>query len=399
MTHVLIIGSGLVGASMAIALARAGLRVEMIEAKNRREQLHPAFDGRTSAIALASVRILESIGVWQQLDDICAITDIRVCEHGGSHFVHYDHRDAGGEPFGYILENRLLREALYNTVDALDNIIVHEPCTLVGYEAFSTHIEAALSNGTTIHAPLMLVADGKFSQTRAMAGIAPELFEYGQTAIVASIQHSEPHHGLAVEAFFPAGPFAILPMTGNRSNIVWTESDTMAKHMLSLSDDAFLGEIQKRAGEHLGTMQLLGPRHSYPLMLIKAEAYVKDRLALIGDAGHGIHPIAGQGVNLGYRDVAVLAEMIVAQARLGLDIGSASLLADYAQRRESDVGSMVAATDMLNRLFSNHNPFLHKARDMGLGAVERVLPLKQFFMRHAMGMGGNIPKMMRGEAL
>ena len=397
---VVIIGSGLVGAAMAIALAQSGLRVSLVEAKKRADQLAPAFDGRTSAIAAASVKILESIHVWQQLDDICPITDIRVCDHGGKHFVHYDHKDAGNEPFGYIVENRLLREALYRSVNETTGITVYEPTKLAHYETTATQIHAHLEDGTELSASLMLVADGKFSETRAMAGIEPEISSYGQTAIVASITHSEPHNGLALEAFYPAGPFAILPMTGNRSNIVWTESDDMAAHMLELDDETFLSEINKRAGDYLGDISLLGPRHSYPLMLIKAQEYVRDRLALIGDAGHGIHPIAGQGVNLGYRDVAVLAELLVDQARLGMDIGDANLLAKYASKRRGDVGSMAAATDLLNRLFSNQSKLLASARDIGLGTVERILPLKQFFMQHAMGLGNaDVPRMMRGESL
>lgn len=399
MHSVIIIGGGLVGSAMALALAQAGMAVELVEAKRRSDQLSPGFDGRTSAIAAASVKILESIGVWQSLKDTSPITDIRVYEHGGRHHVHYDCAEAGGEPFGYIVENRLLRAALFDAVDRQHHITVHEPCTLASYETHGGHITALLSDGCRLRAPLLLVADGKLSKTREMAGIAPDIQQYGQTAIVASISHSEPHHGLAVEAFFPSGPFAILPMTGQRSNIVWSEPDAMAAHYLSLPDEAFLQEIAKRTGDHLGRLSLTGPRYSYPLMLIRAEQSIAPRMALIGDAAHGIHPIAGQGVNLGYRDVAVLAEMLVEQARLGLDIGDAALLSRYAERRRLDVGSMSHATDALNRLFSNPNPLLRLVRDSGLGLVEQLPPLKRFFMTHAMGMGGEIPKMMRGEAL
>lgn len=398
-TPVLIIGGGLIGSAMALALANAGLGVTLIEAKLRRDQLSPTFDGRTSAIAAASVKVLESIGVWQTLDDMCAITDIRVCEHGGQHYVHYDHRKAGGEPFGYIIENRLLRAALWRAVDAKPRIRVIEPDSLAAYEADNTGVRATLASGQELRCELLLMADGKFSKSRTLAGIEPRITEYGQTAIVATIHHSKPHNGLALENFMPQGPFAVLPMTGNRSNIVWSESHAMAAHLLTLSDDELIAEIRKRMGDYLGDITQLGLRHSYPLMLIQAEAHIAPRVALIGDAGHGIHPIAGQGVNLGYRDVAVLAEMIIEQARLGLDIGADSLLKTYARRRKPDIGSMSAATDALNRLFSNHNPLLHHARDVGLGAVEQMPRLKGFFMRRAMGLGGDIPKMMRGEAV
>lgn len=396
---ILIIGGGLVGSAMALALAKAGLSVNLIEAKTRADQLAPAFDGRTSAIAAASVKVLESIGIWQTLDDTCPITDIRVCESGGKHYVHYDHREADGVPFGHIVENRLLREVLYDAVDAQENITVYEPDSLKSYEITSAGARATLSSGKTLTTSLILMADGKFSKSRALAGIEPRITEYGQTAIVASIAHSEPHNGLALENFMPAGPFAVLPMTGQRSNIVWSESHEMAAHMVDLPDDEFIQEIQKRAGDYLGDITLLGPRHKYPLMLIQAESQIAERVALIGDAGHGIHPIAGQGVNLGYRDVAVLAEMLVEHARLGLDLGDPALLTRYAKARKGDVGSMSMATDALNRLFSNANPALHIARDLGLGAVERMPRLKGFFMRHAMGMGGKPPKMMRGETI
>lgn len=398
-TQIAIIGGGLVGSAMALTLAQAGIPVTLVEARTRRDQLQPSFDGRTSAIAYGSVKILESIGIWQTLDDTCPITDIRVCDEGGRFYVHYDYREAGEEPFGHIVENRLLRKALFDAVDQHADITVYEPCTLASYQADSSGISLQLSDGTELRAALMLVADGKFSQTRAMAGIEPELFEYGQTAIVATIAHSEPHHGLAVEAFYPAGPFAILPMTQQRSNIVWTERDAMAVHLLTLPEEIFLDELRTRVGTHLGEISLVGTRHSYPLMLIKAEKLVDGRIALIGDAGHGIHPIAGQGVNLGYRDVAVLAEMLVDQARLGLDLGDAALLARYASTRKHDIGSMSLATDLLNRLFSNRLPGMRPLRDIGLGLVERTPALKQFFMRQAMGMGGSVPKMMRGESL
>lgn len=396
---IVIIGGGLIGSAMALALAQAGLAVQLVEAKTRRDQLAPTFDGRTSAIAAGSVKILSALGVWQTLQDTCPITDIRVCEQGGRHYVHYDYRDAGDEPFGHIVENRLLREALYRAVDETANINVHEPDKLAHYDASISELSATLESGKTLRSPLMLLADGKFSTSREMAGIEPNITEYGQTAIVATVHHEKPHEGLALEAFLPAGPFAMLPMTGKRSNIVWTEKDAMAKHMLSLDDEAFLNEIKKRSGDHLGALTLAGPRHTYPLMLIRAESYTAQRVALIGDAGHGIHPIAGQGVNLGYRDVAVLAEMLVDQARLGLDLGDPALLRSYARRRAGDVGSMSVATDALNKLFSNDNPLLRRARDLGLGAVERMPTLKHFFMQRAMGLGGDIPKLMQGKLL
>jgi 2-octaprenyl-6-methoxyphenol hydroxylase len=397
---VIIIGAGLVGAAQAVALAQAGLHVALIEAAPRSERLNVAGDGRVSAIALASVRVLESIGVWQRLEDTCAITDIRVCEDGGSYFVHYDSSEVeGGEAFGHMVANTQLRPALTAACDELESITQYEGVTVAQLKQDANKVEVTLSDGTEISAALLLAADGRFSKTREALGIGVKVYEYGQTAMVMTIKHEKPHHGLAVENFFPAGPFAILPMSHNRSNIVWSEPDDMAAWLMQQDDALILEELRKRTGDHLGEYVPEGKRHSYPLKLIKADRMVEGRAALVGDAGHGIHPIAGQGVNLGYRDVAVLTEVLLEQARLGLDIGAPEVLKRYAALRKPDIESMCAATDMLNRLFSNPNPLLKFARDRGLGLVERIAPAKQFFMLQAMGLGGrHTPAMMKGKA-
>lgn len=399
MQDVIIIGSGLVGAAAAIALADAGLRVALVDADSTGARLDAGYDGRTAAIAYGSRCVLEAVGVWPLIEQAEPIYDIRVCDQDRAAHVHYHYRDAGEEPFGHIIENRHLRVALYHRLEACKGVQLHAPATVQSLEQHAAYVEVQLSNGLSLRAPLLLAADGKNSATRRMLHINAKENAYGQTAIVCTIAHSQPHHGLAVERFLPAGPFALLPMSDNRTNIVWTESDALAKRMLELSEDELLQEITQRAGDHLGDISLAGPRFAYPLKLIRAESCIAPRVALIGDAAHAIHPIAGQGVNLGYRDVAVIAELIIERARLGLDIGSDALLSRYAGWRRVDVGSMAAATHGLNRLFSNNVLPLRLARDAGLSMVNELLPLKQFFMRHAMGMVGDLPKMMRKEAI
>ena len=269
-------------------------------------------------------------------------------------------------------------------------------------EAVMTDAHAAtvtLDNGDTLRAPLLLAADGRFSGLRKQLGLPYSETGYGQTAMVATVAHTEDHGGLAVEHFLAPGPFAILPMEGGRHcAIVWTESDEMAAYYMELSEEAFLAEMQQRCGEYLGTLRMAGPRFSYPLMLIKAKQTITQRAALIGDASHAIHPIAGQGVNLGFRDVAALTEILLEQARLGLDIGASRVLETYHNKRRYDTASMAVATDGLNRLFSTASPVAKAARRFGLDAVEQMPSVKQFFMREAMGMRGDLPPLMREAA-
>jgi 2-octaprenyl-6-methoxyphenol hydroxylase len=260
-------------------------------------------------------------------------------------------------------------------------------------------VEIALEGGLEARAPLLVAAEGRASATRATAGIGTTRWDYAQTGIVATIAHERPHGGLAVEQFFPAGPLAMLPMTGRRCSIVWAAADSLARELIVLPDEAFVEELGDRVGDRLGRLALAGPRWHYPLSMVQAERYVDRRLALVGDAARGIHPIAGQGWNLALRDVAALAELAVEAKRLGLDPGSAAVLARYARWRRFDSLALIAITDGLNRLFANDLFPLRLARELGLGRVERVGPLKHFFMRHAMGLLGDLPRLMRAEAL
>jgi 2-octaprenyl-6-methoxyphenol hydroxylase len=398
---VIIAGGGLVGNALALALAQEDMRVAVVDPLAAKAQLDAAFDGRTSAIALGSVRILKRLGVWKFLEEQASpIHDIRVCDGDAPGFVHYRDKDVGDEPFGYIIENRLLRHGLYEALTRATDITMLTPHTVIGFKAEPGCVTATLEDGTILTASLLVAADGRFSKLREQAGIDARVISYGQTAMVFVVTHANPHHGLALERFMPAGPFAVLPLKDDaagrhRSGIVWTERDADAPHYLALPDAEFNAELERRMGEFWGEVAVIGNRFSYPLKLMHATQFVSHRFALVGDAAHGIHPIAGQGVNLGYRDVAVLAELLGEQCRLGLDLGAPFVLAHYARWRKSDSVSMTASTDLLNRLFSNSSPSLAFLRRTGLRMVEQMPPVKKFFMRHAMGLVGDLPKMMR----
>lgn len=404
-SDVLIVGGGMAGMTLACALAGAGVSVTVIDRASPGSTVAPDYDGRASAIAHASAMALRGIGVWPLLEPHASpIKDIRVADghplRGISPlFLHYDHRDVGDAPFGYIIENRLIRKALGDFAETLPMLRLLAPVELETLDRSRHRVEAVLSDGRRLRAGLAIAADGRFSQTRKDAGISVTSFRYRQTAIVCTVRHERAHDGVAVELFLPGGPFAMLPMTDHRSNVVWTERADLAPVYLGLDDDAFLVELRRRFGSWLGEIELVGPRFSYPLGVLHAARYTADRLALLGDAAHAIHPIAGQGLNLGLRDVAALAELIVDTHRLGLDIGGPQVLARYERWRRVDNMLLAAVTDGLNRLFSNDIPPVRLVRDLGLAGVNRLPPVKRFLMRHAMGVVGDLPRLVRGEAL
>ncbi len=401
-TEILIAGGGLVGNALAIALAKGGMKVTVIDPLPRAEQVAAAFDGRTSAIATGSVRILTHLGAWQHIAPHAQpIHDIRVCDQDKPGYVHYSDKDVG-EPFGYIVENNILRKGLFTALEATSGITLITG-KVSDFTRDAGSATGTLEDGTAIKAQLLIAADGRFSKLREQAGLNHRVISYGQTAIVCVIEHSEPHHGLALEKFYPVGPFALLPLKPtadgiNRSGVVWTESEEDAPNYVALSDEEFNAELQRRTGDvasgYWGSVKAVGKRFSYPLKLMHADAFIAPRFALVGDAAHGIHPIAGQGVNLGYRDVAALSELLLKQRSLGLDIGADDVLAHYQRWRKFDSVSMTASTDLLNRLFSNNIPGVGLLRRAGMVAVEHMPPLKKFFMRHAMGLVGDLPKMM-----
>lgn len=396
----LIIGGGMVGLSLAVAAASAGLSVCVVDNQAPEQALDAGFDGRVSAIAAGSARLLRSIGVWEAIEpDAQPILDIRVSDGEAPWFLHYDHKAVGGEPLGHIVENRNLRAALHDRAGAAALIDHRAPAVLDHMVRNANGVEAVLDDGTPISARVLIAADGRNSGVRQQAGIQVTRRPYDQIAIVCTIVHERPHDGVAQERFLTAGPFAILPMTGNRSSLVWTERADLAPAMLALEDDAFLDEVAWRFTDYLGALSLAGPRWSYPLELSWATRTIDHRLVLVGDAAHSIHPIAGQGLNLGLRDVAALAEVLVDAHRLGLDIGSRTTLAQYQRWRRMDVASMGMVTDALNYLFANDITPLKLARGLGLSVVDRIPQLKRVFMRHAMGLVGDLPRLVRGEPL
>ncbi len=376
------------------------MEVALVERGDPRAALDDAFDGRASAIAVASQRVLEGLALWPALaEDAAPIEDIRVSEGSSPLFLHYDHRDSGGRPFGYMLENRFIRRALWQGVSHLASVRVLAPARVTHLERGGGLVRAELADGRTVTAPLAVGADGRASRTRAGAGIRVSGWTYGQTAIVCTVAHEKPHHFVAHEHFLPAGPFAILPLPGNRSSIVWTERQALAPAIMALDDRGFLAELERRFGDFLGALRVVGRRWAYPLALQYAETAIARRLALVGDAAHAMHPIAGQGLNMGLRDVAALAEVVVDARRLGLDIGEAPVLQRFQRWRRFDNTLMLAMTDGLNRLFSNRIRPLRLARVIGLAAVDRLAPLKKVLVRQAMGLAGEAPRLMRGEPL
>lgn len=404
-TDVVFAGGGMVGLTLAIALARSGLRVAVIDQETPEAVLGLGYDGRASAIALGSKRVMAAAGVWEHLEDEASpILDIRVADghplRGVSPlFLHYDHQDVGNEPFGWIIENRLIRQALHKVAKTQQGLTLIAPLSVTDIARDSTRAIATLSDGRSISARLAVAADGKFSARRKAAGIKTSGWKYDQIAMVATVTHERGHNGTAVELFHPGGPFAMLPMTHQRCNVVWSEQKDRAEHFMAMDDAAFLTELRSRFGDWLGDIELEGPRFAYPLSLQQAERYTDTRFALVGDAAHSIHPIAGQGLNMGLRDVAGLAEAIVDAQRLGLDIGAPSTLRAFEQRRRFDNVLLAGVTDGLLRLFSNDIPPLRAVRGIGLAAVNRFPPVKQFLMKHAMGVVGDLPRMIRGEAL
>ena len=406
---VLIGGAGFAGLALAIAL-RQSLAPSFSVAVADPALAGAAKDGRASAIVAAARRLFETIGVWQDVEaqpilDM-VVTDSRLTDAVRPVFLSFDGDVEPGEPFAHMVENGPLLAAL--AAKAKDEGVTLAPAAVTDLE-FATdratnRTNVRLSNGNALAARLVVAADGARSAIRERAGIASHGWSYGQSAIVTTVAHERDHHGRAEEHFLPAGPFAILPLTrdaagGHRSSIVWTEESQAAARIVALPEAEFHAELERRFGLHLGEIAAVGPRRVLPLGISVARAFVAARLALVGDAAHVIHPIAGQGLNMGLKDVAALAEVIVDAVRLGLDPGALAVLERYQRWRRFDTMAMGIATDGLNRLFSNQSDALRLLRDVGLGLVDRLPALKHLFIREAAGLVGEVPKLLRGEAL
>lgn len=402
-TDVVIAGGGFAGLTLAIALRQAlGSSFSVVVADPTLGRTY-AGDLRASAIAVAAGRLFKAIGVWEEaardaqpiLD--MAITDSRLNDAVRPVFLTFGGDVEPGEPFAHMIENRMLVDALLSKAKAEG--VELRATTVAEFENSSERVTVQFGDGESVTARLLIAADGARSSIRERCNIQTVGWEYGQSGIVTTVAHERDHNGRAEEHFLPAGPFAILPLKDRRSSLVWTEEAREAERIVALSDEEFHAELEKRFGLHLGDITLAGPRRAYPLSMFVARSFIAERVALIGDAAHVIHPLAGQGLNLGLRDVAALAEAIVDAARLGLDPGSATVLDRYQRWRRFDTMAMGVATDGLNRLFSNQSDVLRLMRDVGLGLVERMPALKGLFIREAAGLTGDVPKLLRGEAL
>ena len=392
---VCVVGAGPVGGTLACRLAEGGARVAVIDRADLPPMEHPDFDGRAYAVAAGSRRLLEAAGIWAKLPlPVCPIEDIRVSDGkvgrpASRLHLHFDHREAGDEPFGWMVEARSLRVALNAHLHALPNLRLHAPAeAIVRRDADGAVVE--VSDGTQFRCKLVVAAEGRRSPLRDAAGIKVTTVPYKQNGLVAAIAHEKPHGNVALEHFLPAGPFAQLPMVGidgapNVSAIVWTEQAALAERLYTTDDKIFAREMTRRMGSHLGAIRPIGRRWQYKLSAMFAQRYVDQRLVLVGDAAHGIHPIAGQGLNLGFRDVIALSELVLDGIRAGGDVGTPALLAEYQQRRRGANLLMLGATDALDRLFSTDNPLVRGVRDLGIAGVERSSTLKRLFVRQAMG--------------
>jgi len=398
---ILIVGGGLNGPALALALSNTGLRVTVVDALPRPTRAEAGFDGRSYALALASIRVLDGIGLWTRVADHAqpmlkiVASDGRAGEGASPFFLAFDHAEIEEGPMGHMLEDRFLRPAL---LDAMDDTGVTQLSgeTVVAQSVDAQGVTAQLASGATLRARLLIGCDGRDSGTARRAGIRRTGWEYGQTGLVCAVEHELPHHGAAHQFFMPAGPLAILPLPGNRSSIVWSERTARAAEIHALDDAAYLDVLRPRFGTFLGKIALAGKRYAYPLKLTIANQFVAPRLALVGDAAHGLHPIAGQGFNFGLRDIAALAEVLTDAARRGEDIASPLVLDRYQQWRRFDTLVMAAGTDGVNRLFSNDNPVLRGVRDLGLGLVGALPALRRGCIRQAAGLSGDLPRLMRG---
>jgi 2-octaprenyl-6-methoxyphenol hydroxylase len=392
---VCVIGAGPVGGALACRLAEGGARVLIIDRNALPPMEHPEFDGRAYAIAAGSQPLLASASLWASLPfmpnpiEQIRVSDGRPGRPPSPLFLHFDHRELGAGPFGWMVEARSLRIALNRRLHAGGGIILRAPAE-AKIERLEEHVLVTLADGERFRAPLVVAAEGRESPLRRAAGIPTIRYPYRQSGMVCAVAHEEPHHNVALEHFLPGGPFAQLPLgptpgAPNVSAIVFTEGARVAAALAELDQAAFTREVARRLGRHLGAIRLLGKRWHYPLSALMATRYTDRRMVLVGDAAHGIHPIAGQGFNLGLRDVAVLADLVLGALQAGEDLGDAALLARYQRLRRPDNLVMLAATDGLDRLFSTDNPVLRVARDLGIAGVHRLPTVKRFFMRRAMG--------------
>ncbi|WP_166418069.1 UbiH/UbiF/VisC/COQ6 family ubiquinone biosynthesis hydroxylase [Cochlodiniinecator piscidefendens] len=404
-SDILIVGGGLNGPALALALADGGFTVTVIDAQPKQNRATAGFDGRGYALALASQRLLSAISVWghvaQKSQPILEIkiTDGRAGEAPSPWMLHFDHAEIEEGPMGYMLEDRYLYTAFLEAMTEHPRITHLDNEKVIAQDVSASGTTVTLASGTQKRGRLLVGSDGRRSSTAERAGIGRRGWDYGQTALVCAIKHEKAHHGIAHQFFMPPGPLAILPLPDNRVSIVWSEETKTAEKIQAMTDDAYMDVLRPRFGDFLGDISLAGERFTYPLNLTIAKSFTANRLALIGDAAHGVHPIAGQGLNLGLRDVGALAEVLIEARRRGEDIGAEGVLTRYEQWRRWDVETLVAATDTFNKLFSNDNGLLRAVRDIGLGVVNALPGARRSFIREAAGLTGDLPKLLQGRQI
>lgn len=407
---VIIAGAGMAGASFALAAAQAGLKVVLVDPQPFPAQLAPTFDGRSTAIAFSTFRMLDAIGLGPTLRphacrmDRILVTDGRrpgaATKAASPAYLRFDADEIGdrngGEPLGYMVENRHIRSALAGAVTAA-GIEVRAPASVASVAVGPARARVTLADGTVLEAPLVVGAEGRNSPVRTAAGIDTIGWGYGQNGVVATVRLGRDHGNVAHEYFLPGGPFAILPLTDQRASLVWTETTRRAEALRGASDAAFSAHLMRRFGEFLDGATVEGPRFFYPLSLSLAESLTAPRIALIGDAAHGVHPVAGQGLNMGLKDAAALAEVLAEALRLGEDIGAGTVLDRYARWRRFDNVALSAGFDAFVRLFSTDLPPVRLARGLGIALVNRIGPLRRAFMHEAGGATGDLPRLLKGE--
>ncbi|NOZ10451.1 MAG: 2-octaprenyl-6-methoxyphenyl hydroxylase [Gammaproteobacteria bacterium] len=401
---VVIVGGGLVGASLAVALAPTGLCIAVIEVVALGDVGQPSYDDRSVALTYGSRRIFEGMGVWPGIEarGVTPIHQIHISERGQFGFVRLDRKTAGTEALGYVVENRVVGESLLDAMRGFKNIRVICPATMkelkVGSDAATVSIEAQ-GEKQELRSKLVVIADGGRSGAREKLGIAVRRVDYGQTAVVANVSIKNTHHNVAFERFTPCGPVALLPMAGKRYSLVWSVNPQDVDALFALSNSEFLERLHSHFGDRLGPFLKVGKRSAYPLFLSQVDEHIQSRIALIGNAAHALHPVAGQGFNLGLRDVAVLAQVLCDGHGVGQDVGSSSLLGRYAQWRKHDHRMVTSFTDGLVRVFSNEFFPLTMVRNFGLIAVDIFPPLKRGLMRRTMGLSGKLPRLAQGLGL
>jgi 2-octaprenyl-6-methoxyphenol hydroxylase len=396
-----IVGGGLNGPALALAAAQVGLRVIVLDATSHKPRKNAKFDGRAYALALASKRLMAAVGVWENVaQDAEPMLNIRVSDGragvGASpFFMDFDHAELEEGPMGYMVEDRHLRYALQAAMQTSPLIEYRLATRVTGQSTGPEGVTLSLANNQKITTRLLVGADGRQSGTAARAGITYTGWQYGQTALVCAVEHDRPHGGVAHQFFMPAGPMAVLPLSARRSTVVWSEKTDSAAVIKTLDDAAFLDVLRPRFGDFLGDIALTGGRFSYPLGMMIAKNYIAPNVALIGDAAHGVHPIAGQGLNAGLRDVAALIQVLSEAKQRGEDFASQPVLARYQLWRRFDATALAVATDGFNRLFSNDKPILRLGRDLGMGMLNAMPKVRRGILREAAGLTGDLPDLMR----